>query len=111
METAGETPKPANAAGQRVRSVGPVGTTAVLAELSGLQDVLALQALLLEQPLPGQVDVLAAAETVMVKADSPGRRPPHGAQLLRDGPHAPVPRAKASWCTSTPCTTARTSPK
>ncbi|KQQ89712.1 carboxyltransferase domain-containing protein [Arthrobacter sp. Leaf137] len=59
---------PATAA--RVLSVRPVGTTAVLAELSGLHDVLALQALLLEAPLPGQVDVLAAAETVMVKADS-----------------------------------------
>ncbi|MGO4187814.1 carboxyltransferase domain-containing protein [Pseudarthrobacter sp. TAF60_1] len=60
---------PATAA--RVLAVRQVGTTAVLAELSGLHDVLALQALLLEQPLPGQVDVLAAAETVMVKADSP----------------------------------------
>jgi KipI family sensor histidine kinase inhibitor len=60
---------PATAA--RVLAVRPVGTTAVLAELSGLHDVLALQALLLEQPLPGQVDVLAAAETVMVRADSP----------------------------------------
>ncbi|MBT2534493.1 5-oxoprolinase/urea amidolyase family protein [Arthrobacter sp. ISL-48] len=55
----------------KVLAVRPVGTTAVLAELSGLHDVMALQALLLEQPLPGQVDVLAAAETVMVKADSP----------------------------------------
>lgn len=55
----------------RVLAVRPVGTTAVLAELSGLHDVLALQALLLEHPLPGQVEVLAAAETVMVKADSP----------------------------------------
>jgi KipI family sensor histidine kinase inhibitor len=54
----------------KVLAVRPVGTTAVLAELSGLHDVMALQALLLEQPLPGQVDVLAAAETVMVKADS-----------------------------------------
>ena len=60
---------PATAA--RVLAVRPVGTTAVLAELSGLHDVLALQALLLEQPLPGQLDVLAAAETVMVRADSP----------------------------------------
>jgi KipI family sensor histidine kinase inhibitor len=54
-----------------VLAVRPVGTTAVLAELSGLHDVMALQALLQEEPLPGQVDVLAAAETVMVKADSP----------------------------------------
>ncbi|MCU1565186.1 MAG: urea amidolyase [Pseudarthrobacter sp.] len=55
----------------RVLAIRPAGTTAVLAELSGLHDVLALQAILLEQPLPGQVDVLAAAETVLVKADSP----------------------------------------
>jgi KipI family sensor histidine kinase inhibitor len=55
----------------RVLAVRPVGTTAVLAELAGLHDVLALQALLLEHPFPGQVDVLAAAETVLVKADSP----------------------------------------
>ncbi|MGX1162898.1 KipI family sensor histidine kinase inhibitor [Arthrobacter sp. SLBN-100] len=55
----------------RVLAVRPVGTTAVLAELTGLHDVLALQALLLEHPFPGQVDVLAAAETVLVKADSP----------------------------------------
>ena len=50
----------------KVRSVRAVGTRAVLAELSGTQDVLALQALLLEKPLPGQLDVLAAAETVLV---------------------------------------------
>ncbi|WP_426989159.1 carboxyltransferase domain-containing protein [Pseudarthrobacter sp. Y6] len=72
--------KPAAAA--RVLAVRPVGTTAVLAELSGLHDVLALQALLLEQPLPGQVDVLAAAETVMVKADSPAAARRMAARLL-----------------------------
>lgn len=66
----------------RVLAVRPVGTTAVLAELSGLHDVLALQALLLEQPLPGQVDVLAAAETVMVKADSPAAARRMAARLL-----------------------------
>ncbi|MDR6414791.1 5-oxoprolinase/urea amidolyase family protein [Pseudarthrobacter sulfonivorans] len=71
---------PATAA--RVLAVRPVGTTAVLAELSGLHDVLALQALLLEQPLPGQVDVLAAAETVMVKADSPAAARRMAARLL-----------------------------
>ncbi|MET1064834.1 MAG: 5-oxoprolinase/urea amidolyase family protein [Arthrobacter sp.] len=65
IETAGD-----SLAGQKVRSVRAVGTRAVLAELSGTQDVLALQALLLEQPLPGQLDVLAAAETVLVTADS-----------------------------------------
>jgi KipI family sensor histidine kinase inhibitor len=54
-----------------VLSVRAVGTTAVLAELSGLPAVLALQASLLKQPLPGQMDVLAAAETLLVMADSP----------------------------------------
>ncbi|MHA7288842.1 5-oxoprolinase subunit B/C family protein [Arthrobacter sp. MDT3-24] len=72
--------KPAAAA--RVLAVRQVGTTAVLAELSGLHDVLALQALLLEEPLPGQVDVLAAAETVMVKADSPAAARRMAARLL-----------------------------
>ena len=66
----------------RVLAVRPVGTTAVLAELSGLHDVLALQALLLEHPLPGQVEVLAAAETVMVKADSPQAARRMAARLL-----------------------------
>ncbi|HJW01015.1 MAG TPA: 5-oxoprolinase/urea amidolyase family protein [Arthrobacter sp.] len=77
METISKT----NAA-VRVLAVRPVGTKAVLAELSGLHDVLALQALLLEEPLPGQVDVLAAAETVMVKADSPAAARRMGALLL-----------------------------
>lgn len=81
METV-TNPTTARVLAARVLSVKPVGTTAVLAELSGLHDVLALQALLLEHPLPGQVEVLAAAETVMVTADSPraARRMP--ARLL-----------------------------
>lgn len=66
----------------RVKTVRPVGTRAVLAELSGLQDVLALQALLLEAPLPGQLDVLAAAETVMIKAESPAAARRMAALLL-----------------------------
>jgi KipI family sensor histidine kinase inhibitor len=60
-----------NPTAARVLAVRAVGTTAVLAELAGLHDVLALQALLLDHPFPGQVDILAAAETVLVKADSP----------------------------------------
>nr|WP_090582260.1 5-oxoprolinase/urea amidolyase family protein [Arthrobacter sp. ov407] len=60
-----------------------MGTRAVLAELSGTQDVLALQALLLEKPLPGQQDVLAAAETVLVKADSPTSARRIAARLLQ----------------------------
>jgi KipI family sensor histidine kinase inhibitor len=74
METTPPAPgspaSPAPSTAPKVLSVRAVGTTAVLAELSGLPAVLALQASLLKQPLPGQVDVLAAAETVLVMADS-----------------------------------------
>jgi KipI family sensor histidine kinase inhibitor len=67
---------------KRVRSVRPVGTRAVLAELDGLQDVLALQDMLYKSPLPGQVDVLAAAETVMVVGESAAATRAIGARLL-----------------------------
>ncbi len=90
IETAGEPPKVDNATLHRVRSVRAVGTRAVLAELSGTQDVLALQALLLEKPLPGQQDVLAAAETVLVKADSPASARRIAARLLQLDLTAPV---------------------
>lgn len=83
-------PQPAGpAAGGRklpassVRAVRAVGTRAVLAELTGTPDVLALQALLREQPLPGQLDVLAAAQTVLVTADSPASVRRIAAELLR----------------------------
>ena len=92
IETAGETPKLENAAVHKVRSVRAVGTRAVLAELSGTQDVLALQARLLEQPLPGQQDVLAAAETVLVTADSPASARRIAARLLQLDLTAPVQR-------------------
>lgn len=87
IETAGET-----LAVHKVRSVRPVGTRAVLAELSGTQDVLALQALLLENPLPGQLDVLAAAETVLVTADSSAAARRFAALLLQLDLTAPVQR-------------------
>src|SRR4029453_15317056 len=67
---------------KRVRSVRPVGTRAVLAELDGLQDVLALQDMLYKSPLPGQVDGLAAAETVMVVGESAAATRAIGARLL-----------------------------
>ena len=70
------------ATAKRVRSVRPVGTRAVLAELDGLQDVLALQDMLNKAPLPGQVDVLAAAETVMVVGESAAATRAIGARLL-----------------------------
>ncbi|RKR20064.1 KipI family sensor histidine kinase inhibitor [Arthrobacter oryzae] len=77
---------------RKVRAVRAVGTRAVLAELSGTQDVLALQALLLEKPLPGQLDILAAAETVLVKADSPASARRIAARLLQLDLTAPVQR-------------------
>ena len=92
IETAGEPLKVQGPAAHKVRSVRAVGTRAVLAELSGTQDVLALQALLLEQPLPGQLDVLAAAETVLVTADSPASARRAAARLLRLDLTAPVQR-------------------
>ncbi|WP_442853153.1 5-oxoprolinase/urea amidolyase family protein [Arthrobacter sp. 9MFCol3.1] len=97
METAGEPLKVQAAeagetAAHKVRSVRAVGTRAVLAELSGTQDVLALQALLLEKPLPGQQDVLAAAETVLVKAESPASARRIAARLMQLDLTAPVQR-------------------
>ncbi|WP_120521688.1 5-oxoprolinase/urea amidolyase family protein [Arthrobacter celericrescens] len=66
----------------KVRSVRPVGTRAVLAELDSMEDVLALQSQLFASPLPGQLDVLAAAETVMVVAESAATTRAIGARLL-----------------------------
>ncbi len=92
IETAGHTLAVQNAAVHKVSSVRAVGTRAVLAELSGTQDVLALQALLLEHPLPGQLDVLAAAETVLVTADSPASARRIAARLLQLDLTAPAQR-------------------
>lgn len=86
-KTAGQTQ-----AVQKVRSVRAVGTRAVLAELSGTQDVLALQAMLVENPFPGQLDVLAAAETVLVTADSPVAARRIAARLLELDLTAPAQR-------------------
>jgi KipI family sensor histidine kinase inhibitor len=61
--------------------------------VSGTQDVLALQAALLEAPLPGQQDVLAAAETVMVRAESPAAARRIGQALLKMDLTAPAEQA------------------
>ncbi len=74
-----------------------VGTRAVLAELTGSQDVLALQALLLEHPLRGQLDVVAAAQTVLVTADSPAAARRIAGQLLRLDLTDPCGATAASW--------------
>lgn len=92
IETAGDTLAVQQAAGSKVSSVRAVGTRAVLAELAGTGEVLALQALLLEQPLPGQLDVLAAAQTVLVTADSPVSARRIAARLLQLDLTAPVHR-------------------
>ena len=59
------------AATHSVTAIRPAGTRALLVELSSLQAVLALAARLAQMPLPGQVDALSAAATVLVKFDSP----------------------------------------
>ena len=53
-----------------IRSIRPVGDRAVLVQLGSLSEVLGLYEALREHPLPGQVDLVTAAETVLVTADS-----------------------------------------
>ncbi|WP_051232634.1 urea amidolyase family protein [Acidipropionibacterium thoenii] len=60
-------PGPPSGAGRRIRPSGP---TAFLVELPSLEAVLALHAELDSDPLPGQLEVVAAARTVMVRAAS-----------------------------------------
>ncbi|MGN7198517.1 5-oxoprolinase/urea amidolyase family protein [Arthrobacter sp. SAFR-044] len=51
--------------------IRPAGDRAILVELPSLDAVLSLQAQLTAHPQPGQVDVIAAAGTVLITADSP----------------------------------------
>ncbi|GAA3295971.1 carboxyltransferase domain-containing protein [Arthrobacter citreus] len=51
----------------QVTGIRPAGTRALLVELRSLADVTALHAQLKAHPLPGQIDVLAAAGTVLVR--------------------------------------------
>jgi len=69
-------------AGQ-IRGIRPVGDRAVLVELDNLAQVLSLQAQLQEHPLDGQLDVIAAAETVLVSAVSPAAARGFAARLRR----------------------------
>ncbi|WP_241993141.1 5-oxoprolinase/urea amidolyase family protein [Cryobacterium frigoriphilum] len=48
----------------------PVGDRGVLVQLGSLEQVLSLHDWLQRHPLPGQVDAVAAAETVLITADS-----------------------------------------
>lgn len=52
-------------------AIRPAGDRAILVELSSLDAVLSLQAQLMAHPRPGQIDVIAAAGTVLITADSP----------------------------------------
>ncbi|GAB98025.1 KipI family sensor histidine kinase inhibitor [Kineosphaera limosa] len=54
------------------RRILPCGNLAFLVELDDLEEVFALHALLTADPQPGQVDVVAAARTVLVRAASAG---------------------------------------
>jgi len=69
-----------NVSGQLL-AVRPVGDRAVLVELDSLDEVLSLQAQLQRHPLDGQLDVLAAAETVLVTAVSAAAARGFAAQL------------------------------
>ncbi|MDP9988392.1 KipI family sensor histidine kinase inhibitor [Arthrobacter oryzae] len=53
-----------------VTGIRPAGNRAILVELSSLDAVLSLQAQLTAHPQPGQIDVIAAAATVLVTAES-----------------------------------------
>ncbi|WP_138444362.1 5-oxoprolinase/urea amidolyase family protein [Sinomonas susongensis] len=73
-------PKPAEQAAQpqgpahvppTVVGIRPSGDRAILVELSSLDAVLSLQRQLDAEPVPGQCEVVAAATTVLVAADSP----------------------------------------
>lgn len=47
-----------------------VGSQALLVELGSLDSVLALHASILDEPLPGQIDLVPAARTLLIQCDS-----------------------------------------
>ncbi|MGW9402848.1 5-oxoprolinase subunit B/C family protein [Arthrobacter sp. NPDC055585] len=57
----------ADAPAGTLTGIRPAGTRALLVELGSLTDVVALHTQLKAHPLPGQVDALAAATTVLVR--------------------------------------------
>ncbi len=61
----------------------PSGSTALLVELDGLDDVLALYAALTEEPVPGVVDVVPAARTVLLVTDPAVTSPAAVEQAVR----------------------------
>ena len=60
-------PHAADAPAGTMTGIRPAGTRALLVELGSLTDVVALHTQLKAHPLPGQVDALAAATTVLVR--------------------------------------------
>ncbi|MEB7449205.1 5-oxoprolinase subunit B/C family protein [Arthrobacter koreensis] len=60
-------PHAADAPAGTITGIRPAGTGALLVELGSLADVVALHTQLKSHPLPGQVDALAAAATVLVR--------------------------------------------
>lgn len=72
-----------------------VGDTGLLLELPGLAEVLSVQAQLQERPAEGQVDVVAAARTVLVTVRTPAHVPPLVARLRAIDTSRPVERDDA----------------
>ncbi|WP_258069844.1 carboxyltransferase domain-containing protein [Arthrobacter sp. SX1312] len=70
----------------------PVGDRAVLAELPGLPEVLSLQAHLRDHPVEGQVDVVAAARTVLVTVREARQLDALTTRLRTPGPVVPATR-------------------
>lgn len=68
-----------------------VGETAVLAELGSLGQVVAVQALLRRQTPPGVIDIVAAAQTVLVTCDSPASVQAIRTLLVNAPPELPKP--------------------
>ena len=78
-----------------ITGIRSAGTRALLVELASLADVTALHARLKAQPLPGQVDILAAAGTVLARFT--GRREAAAAAGIieaLDLEHAEAPDAR-----------------
>jgi len=69
------------------RTVRPAGERALLVECADLEEVLGLHAVLTAAPLPGQVEVLPAARTLLLRAADRGARD-RLVPLLRDLPAA-----------------------
>lgn len=68
----------------------PVGDRGLLVELPGLPEVLSVQAQLQEDPIHGQVDVVAAACTVLVTVEDPRQVEALAARLRATDPSLPA---------------------